>query len=77
EVAFVGKSTWQLPHDPWRGLLRSTTKQDIPKSVSETEILATQRPMIKCYALERLEGECFGDFVIRAGYIAPTTEGEN
>jgi len=31
--------------------------------------------MIKRYALERLEGERFGDFTIRAGYIAPTTEG--
>jgi sulfite reductase (NADPH) hemoprotein beta-component len=28
--------------------------------------------MIKRYALERLEGEHFGDWVIRAGYIAPT-----
>ncbi|KAI5999513.1 hypothetical protein EDD15DRAFT_67864 [Pisolithus albus] len=33
--------------------------------------------MIKRYAVERLEGEHFGDFVIRAGYIAPTSEGKN
>lgn len=32
--------------------------------------------MIKHYALERQEGEHFGDFVIRTGYIAPTTEGK-
>lgn len=31
--------------------------------------------MIKRYALERHQGEHFGDFVIRAGYIAPTTSG--
>lgn len=31
--------------------------------------------MIKRYALERTEGERFGDFVIRVGYIAPTTAG--
>jgi sulfite reductase (NADPH) hemoprotein beta-component len=31
--------------------------------------------MIKRYALERLEDEKFGDFTIRAGYIAPTTAG--
>jgi sulfite reductase (NADPH) hemoprotein beta-component len=31
--------------------------------------------MIKQYALERLEGERFGDFTIRAGYITPTTSG--
>jgi len=32
--------------------------------------------MIKRYALERLPGERFGDFVVRAGYIAPTTSGK-
>lgn len=31
--------------------------------------------MIKRYALERNDGERFGDFVIRAGYISPTTAG--
>lgn len=44
-------------------------------SVTEPEILAILKPMIKHYALERLEGEHFGDFVIRAGYIAPTESG--
>jgi sulfite reductase (NADPH) hemoprotein beta-component len=46
------------------------------ESVTEPEILAILRPMIKRYALERHDGERFGDFVIRAGYIAPTTEGK-
>jgi sulfite reductase (NADPH) hemoprotein beta-component len=32
--------------------------------------------MIKRYALERLEGEHFGDFVIRAGYITQMTSGK-
>ena len=44
-------------------------------ALSEPEILGVLRPMIKRYALERLEGEHFGDFVIRAGYIAPTLTG--
>jgi sulfite reductase (NADPH) hemoprotein beta-component len=47
------------------------------ETVSEPEILAILTPMIKRYALERYEGEHFGDFVIRAGYIAPTTEGKH
>ena len=34
------------------------------------------KPMIKRYALERNDGEHFGDFVIRAGYIAPTESGK-
>jgi sulfite reductase (NADPH) hemoprotein beta-component len=32
--------------------------------------------MIKHYAVERIEGERFGDFVIRAGYIAETRSGK-
>jgi sulfite reductase (NADPH) hemoprotein beta-component len=32
--------------------------------------------MIERYAKERLPDERFGDFTIRAGYIAPTTEGK-
>lgn len=45
------------------------------ESVTEPEILAILQPMIERYAKERLSGERFGDFTIRAGYIAPTTEG--
>lgn len=45
------------------------------ESVTEPEILEILGPMIKRYALERSEGEHFGDFVIRAGYIAPTMSG--
>jgi len=34
------------------------------------------KPLIKRYALERNEGEHFGDFTIRCGMIKPTTEGK-
>ena len=44
--------------------------------MTEPEILAILKPMIKHYAVDRLEGERFGDFVIRAGYIAPTISGK-
>lgn len=50
-------------------------EQSLSENVTEPEILAILEPMIKRYALERLEGERFGDFTIRAGYIAPTTSG--
>jgi len=46
------------------------------ETVSEPEILDILGPMIKRYALERHEGERFGDWTIRAGYIAPTTSGK-
>jgi sulfite reductase (NADPH) hemoprotein beta-component len=43
--------------------------------VTEPEILAILEPMIRRYALERRDGERFGDFVIRAGYISATVSG--
>ena len=59
--------------NPQRGIAENGTEQ---RTTTEPEILAILRPMIKHYALERQEGEHFGDFVIRTGYIAPTTEGK-
>ena len=39
------------------------------------EIRDTLAPIFKRYAKERNEGEHFGDFVIRAGYVAATVQG--
>jgi sulfite reductase (NADPH) hemoprotein beta-component len=35
------------------------------ESVDETEILKLLKPLIKDYALNRIQGERFGDFLIR------------
>ncbi|ANU12064.1 hypothetical protein BBH88_18275 [Planococcus antarcticus DSM 14505] len=43
----------------------------------EEEILATLKPIFFQFAKERQENEHFGDFVIRAGYVAPVTSGLN
>lgn len=65
----------EVRHPPLQTDSESVFDHNITESVTEPEILAILRPMIKRYALERLEGERFGDFTIRAEYIAPTTEG--
>ncbi len=46
-------------------------------SITEPEILAILGPLIKQWALEREEGEPFGDYVIRTGVIKETTHGTN
>jgi sulfite reductase (NADPH) hemoprotein beta-component len=46
-------------------------------SVTEPEILALLKPMIKSWALEREQGEAFGDWVIRMGFVKETTHGTN
>lgn len=45
--------------------------------VTEPEILDLLRPLIKRWATERLDGEHFGDFVIRNKIINETTHGTN
>ena len=65
----------------WANLFRTALSSLISfhlcvESVTEPEILAILKPMIKRFALERLDGEHFGDFVIRVGYISPTAEGK-
>jgi sulfite reductase (NADPH) hemoprotein beta-component len=40
-------------------------------------IVARLDPLFAAYAEERKAGEHFGDFVIRAGFIAPTTNGRD
>jgi sulfite reductase (NADPH) hemoprotein beta-component len=47
------------------------------QDVGHEEIVATLTPLIERYAKERAAGERFGDFVIRKGYVAPTTSGRD
>jgi sulfite reductase (NADPH) hemoprotein beta-component len=41
------------------------------------EIKALLTPIIRKYSVERLEGERFGDFCIRAGYVSATEQGKD
>ncbi|PPQ79662.1 hypothetical protein CVT25_003236 [Psilocybe cyanescens] len=75
EIAFVGKAPGNYSMLLGGGYYGQRLNKIYRESVTEPEILAILEPMIRRYALERLEGERFGDFTIRAGYIAPTTEG--
>ena len=47
------------------------------QDVGHDEIVAALTPLIERYAKERAAGERFGDFVIRKGYVAPTTSGRD
>ncbi|KAF9443663.1 thiamine diphosphate-binding protein [Macrolepiota fuliginosa MF-IS2] len=76
EVAFVGKAPGTYSMLLGGGYYGQRLNKIYRESVTEPEILAILRPMIERYAKERLPEERFGDFTIRAGYIAPTTEGK-
>lgn len=47
------------------------------KNLPAAEIKALLDPIITRYAKERLDGEHFGDFVIRAGYVEATVQGND
>ncbi|KIJ55400.1 hypothetical protein M422DRAFT_220075 [Sphaerobolus stellatus SS14] len=76
EVAFIGKSPGVYLMLLGGGYYGQRLNKIYRESVTEPEILAILRPMIKHYASDRLPGERFGDFTIRTGYIAATTSGK-
>ncbi|MDQ4135888.1 MAG: NADPH-dependent assimilatory sulfite reductase hemoprotein subunit [Pseudomonadota bacterium] len=47
------------------------------EDVGHDAIVATLDPLFAAYACEREEGERFGDFVIRAGFVAQTANGQD
>ncbi|KAF8223516.1 sulphite reductase hemo protein, beta subunit [Tricholoma matsutake] len=76
EVAFVGKAPGTYSMLLGGGYYGQRMNKIYRETVTEPEIMAILGPMIKRYAFERLPGERFGDFTIRAGYITPTTSGK-
>jgi sulfite reductase (NADPH) hemoprotein beta-component len=77
EIALVGKAPgsylMMLGGSPKGTRLSKPYKS----SVTEPEILDILGKFIKQYAVEREDGEPFGDWVIRAGIIKETTHGTN
>ncbi len=47
----------------------------VAEDVDKARMLGLLEPMLMRYAKEREDGERFGDFVIRAGYVKATTAG--
>ncbi|KAG0173622.1 hypothetical protein DFQ28_011114 [Apophysomyces sp. BC1034] len=75
ELAFVGKAPGTYNVYLGGGHKGERLNKLYKESLREEEILAEIRPIIKRYALERNEGEPFGDWVIRAGYVKKTITG--
>jgi sulfite reductase (NADPH) hemoprotein beta-component len=75
EIGFVGRNPglYNLylgaAHDGTR--LSKLYAQDVGKE----KIVALLEPIFAAFAKERKDGERFGDFVIRAGYVKPTLAG--
>ncbi|ERT00842.1 sulfite reductase (NADPH) hemoprotein, beta-component [Sporothrix schenckii ATCC 58251] len=77
EVAFVGKAYGAYNMYLGGGYHGQRLNKLYRQSIKEDEILAIMKPLLKRYALERNDGEHFGDFVIRVGIITATRDGKD
>ncbi|ORY35778.1 hypothetical protein BCR39DRAFT_32499 [Naematelia encephala] len=77
ELAFVGKAPGSYMVMLGGNHLGTRLSKPIKSSMTEPEILAWLKPLIKRWAIEREDGEHFGDWSIRAGIVAETTHGTN
>lgn len=77
EIGFVGRAPGKYNVYLGGGFYGQRLNKLYRQSVLAGDIKALLTPIINAYAKERNEGERFGDFVIRAGYVKETTAGNN
>lgn len=77
EIAFIGKSPGKYNMYLGASFTGDRLSKLYRENIGEEEIIDTLKPIINHYAAERKKGEHFGDFVIRAGYVKPVTNGMN
>ncbi|MGO4528286.1 assimilatory sulfite reductase (NADPH) hemoprotein subunit [Paenibacillus sp. 2TAF8] len=75
EIAFIGKAPGKYNFYLGGSFTGHRLNKLYRENIGENEILDTLTPMINQYAKERNEGEHFGDFLIRAGYVPEVLDG--
>ena len=75
EIGFVGKAPGKYNLYLGAGFQGQRLNKLYRENIGEEQILAELEPLIAEYADQRTAGEPFGDYVIRAGHIAATTNG--
>ena len=75
EIAFIGKAPGKYNMYLGGGFSGNRLNKLYRENIGETEILKELQPILNRYAKEREEGEHFGDFVIRAGYVKEVRSG--
>lgn len=76
EIAFIGKAPGKYNMYLGGGFSGHRLNKLYKENIGEAEILDSLRSIIKQYAQEREQGEHFGDFVIRAGYVKEVLDGQ-
>lgn len=76
EISFIGKAPGKYNMYLGGSFTGHRLNKLYKENIGEEEILGSLRPMVNQYAKERIAGEHFGDFVIRAGYVAEVLDGQ-
>jgi sulfite reductase (NADPH) hemoprotein beta-component len=77
EIAFMGKAVGKYNMYLGGAFDGSRLNKMYRENIGEAEILKELRVLLSRYAKERLNGEHFSDFVIRAGIVKNVTDGTN
>ena len=77
EIAFVGRAPGKYNVYLGGGFAGQRLSKLYRESVKSEDIKPLLAPIITHYAKERNEGERFGDFCIRAGYVNETNQGRD
>ncbi|MDP4084272.1 MAG: assimilatory sulfite reductase (NADPH) hemoprotein subunit [Bacillota bacterium] len=77
EIALMGKASGKYNMYLGAAFDGSRLNKMYRENIGEDEIVSELRLLLTRYGKERLEGEHFGDFVIRSGIIKATTDGTN
>jgi sulfite reductase (NADPH) hemoprotein beta-component len=75
EIGFIGKGPGKYNMYLGGDFTGQRLNKIYKENIDEEEILATLEPLFVQYAKERNNGEHFGDFVIRKGYVEAVTDG--
>lgn len=75
EIGFIGKGPGKYNMYLGASFTGNRLNKIYRENIGEEEILAELRPILLHFSKERLEGEHFGDFVIRAGYVTAVYDG--
>jgi sulfite reductase (NADPH) hemoprotein beta-component len=77
EIGLVGKAVGR--YNLYLGASHSGERMNklYKEMLDEDGIVSELTPLLQAYAQQRQSGERFGDFVVRQGYVAATTHGQN
>jgi sulfite reductase (NADPH) hemoprotein beta-component len=75
EIGLVGKVPGKYNLYLGAGFDGTRLNKLYKEALTHEEIMSELTPIIQAYAKERENGERFGDFCIRAGYVQPTHQG--